>query len=83
MFIVEKIGKLILITMEGILDPNAVEIMKIQLKEITESEVEAVVSINHANIKGGDKVSEIGRAAEEIVNFCKKNGIRVYSYYNK
>lgn len=83
MFIVERIGQLILVTMEGILDAYAVEIIKIQIKKIAESEVEAVVSINHANIKAGDKVSEIGRAAKEIVNFCKKNGIRVYSYYNK
>ena len=83
MFIVERIGQLILVTMEGILDVNAVEIMKIQIKKIAESEVEAVVSINHTGIQAGDKVSDIGKAADRIVSFCKENGIRVYSYYNK
>ena len=83
MFIIERIGKLILVTMEGILDDNAVEIMKLQIRQIAEDEDEAVVSINHVNIRAGDQISQIGKAAGEIVNFCKEKGIRVYSYYNR
>ena len=83
MFIVERIGKLILVTMEGILDDNAVDIMKLQIRKIAEDEDEAVVSINHSGLTAGDKISDISRAATEIVDYCKEKGIRVCSYYNK
>ena len=83
MFVVERIGSLILITMEGLIEDEAVQIIKLKVNEMAAGELEAVVSINHASFKEGDKVSDISRAVNQIVDFCKKNGIRVYSYYNR
>jgi hypothetical protein len=69
--------------MEGLIEEEAVQIIKLKVNEMAVRELEAVVSINHASFKEGDKVSDIGQAVNQVVDFCKETGIRVYSYYNK
>ena len=84
MFIVERIGKLILITLEGEMEEEEVEIIKVQIEKMAQREVEAVVSINQATLKSRDEGDHnIQDAVTDIVDFCQDKSIRVYSYFNK
>ncbi len=83
MFLVEKIGQLILITLEGLVENNSIDIIKAQLKVLIEKEAEAVVSINHSSYKDKKINIDIETGVVEILKFCHDRGIRVYSYYSK
>lgn len=84
MYIVEKIGQLILITLEGPADRAEVESIKKQLVEITDKksseDEELVVSLSIKPVGGGESTPEMQRCILDIVEFCKKSELRLYSY---
>jgi phage-related tail protein len=81
MYLVEKIGELILVTMEGHVTSEEVEAVKHQLKEIAKMEDEAVVSFKLSKADGSKiTVEEEKSRYNEIIEFCNKSDIRIYSY---
>lgn len=81
MYLVEKIGELILVTMEGHVTREEVEAVKHQLREIAKMEDEAVVSLKLSNPNGSKiPVKEEKSRYNEIIEFCNKSNIRIYSY---
>jgi LEA14-like dessication related protein len=81
MYLVEKIGELILVTMEGQVTSEEVEAVKHQLKEIAKMEDEAVVSLKLSSPDGSKiPVKEEKSRYNEIIEFCNKSNIRIYSY---
>lgn len=82
MFLVEKIGELILVTLEDHVAQNEIESIKSRLKEIKDSDDEAVVSLNLSNLNGSHlPVKEQAKNGyNEIVEFCNRSNIRIYSY---
>jgi hypothetical protein len=83
MVLIERIGPLILITLEGAVDDDEFQSITLQLKELSEKEDEVVVSLNHSTGEG-DSPREKDPATEkrynEIIDYCLKTGIRMYSY---
>jgi hypothetical protein len=84
MYLVEKIGQLILVTLEGPVKEGEVESIKKQLKEIAAKEriddEELVVSLS-IKPEGVDETSpEMQKYILEIVEYCKECGLRLYSY---
>lgn len=79
---VEKIGKLILITLEDHVGGDEIEKIVKKLKEICESEDEAVVSLNLSNINGSKILlrEDIKKGYHHIIEFCNAANIRIYSY---
>jgi hypothetical protein len=81
MYLVEKLGELILVTMEGQITSEEVEAVKHQLKEIAKMEDEAVVSLRLSKSDGSRiSVEEEKLRYNEIIEFCNKSDIRIYSY---
>jgi hypothetical protein len=81
MYLVEKLGELILVTMEGHVTGEEVEAVKHQLKEIAKMEDEAVVSFKLSKADGSKiSVEEEKSRYNEIIEFCNKSDIRIYSY---
>jgi hypothetical protein len=81
MYLVEKIGELILVTMEGHVTSEEVEAVKHQLKEIAKMEDEAVVSLKLSKSDGSKiSVDEEKSRYNEVIEFCNKSDIRIYSY---
>jgi hypothetical protein len=86
MYLVEKIGKLILITLEGLVTDQEVETVKKHLKEIIDKEnkddadEELVVSVSTKPPAGEELTPEMKKYILEIVEFCEKNELRIYSY---
>jgi len=81
MYLVEKIGELILVTMEGHVTREELEAVKHQLKEIAKMEDEAVVSLKLSKPDGSKiPVEEEKNRYNEIIEFCNKSDIRIYSY---
>ncbi len=86
MYLVEKIGKLILITVEDLVTNQEVETIKKQLKEIIDKENKAdddeelVVSLSTKLPEGEELTPEMKKYILEIVEFCGKNELRIYSY---
>ena len=81
MYLVEKIGELIMVTMEGHVTSEEVEAVKHQLKEIAKMEDEAVVSLKLSKPDGGKiSVEEEKSRYNEVIEFCNKSDIRIYSY---
>jgi hypothetical protein len=86
MYLVEKIGKLILITLEGLVTNQEVETIKKQLREIIDKEnkddddEELVVSLSTKLPEGNELTPEMKKNVLEIVEFCEKNELRIYSY---
>lgn len=86
MYLVEKIGKLILISMEDLVTSQEVENIKKQLKEIMDKEnkndadEELVVSVSAKPPEGEELTPETKKYILEIVEFCEKNELRIYSY---
>ena len=81
MYLVEKLGELILVTMEGHVTSEEVEAVKHQIKEIAKMEDEAVVSLKLSKPDGGKiSVEEEKNRYNEVIDFCNKSDIRIYSY---
>jgi hypothetical protein len=86
MYLVEKIGKLILITMEDLAADQEVETIKKELKEIIDKEnkddadEELVVSVSAKPAEGEELTPEMKKYILDIVEFCEKNELRIYSY---
>lgn len=86
MYLVEKIGKLILITLEDLVTDQEVETIKKQLREIIDKEneedddEELVVSVSTKPPEGEELTLEMKKYILEIVEFCEKNELRIYSY---
>lgn len=84
MYLVEKIGQLILITLEGLVKEEELESIKKEIKEIAAKErvedEELVVSLS-INPAAGDETSpEMQGVILKIVEFCKECELRLYSY---
>lgn len=83
MYIVEKIGNLILITIEESIKEKEIDEIKVKLIEIAEkSKDDVVVSINLS--EDAKKREEMNFTLENKINdllkFCYLSGLRVYSY---
>jgi len=80
MYIVEKIGDLILITVENDILQEEMVSIKSKLKKLSEvSKDDVVVSIYCSKIE--DKsMKKIEAEINELLNYCSKLGLRVYSY---
>jgi hypothetical protein len=83
MYLVEKIGQLILITLECLVTEEDVISIEKQLKEIIDKEgnEEMVVSISALPPEGEKLSPDLQECLATIVNFCEKNEIRIYSYH--
>jgi hypothetical protein len=82
MFLVEKIGELILVTLEDEIDGNEIVTIEEQLKEIKEDDDEVVVSLNLSNMdnRRTPLKEETRKGYNEIVRFCNRENIRIYSF---
>jgi len=84
MILIEKIGQLILVTLEGHISKEDTESVKKQLKELAAVEDdEAVVSLSF-NSPNGSQIPQQDKASyNEIIEFCNKSNIRIYSYISE
>jgi len=82
MHLVEKIGQLVLVTLEGKILDKDIQRIRDQLVEITKNEDEAVVSLNLSNLDGSHlpQKNQIKDRYLEIIDFCNESNIRIYSY---
>lgn len=82
MYLLEKIGQLILITLEGQVSNEEIENIKNQLMEIINKEGidEVVVSLSTSPPKVDKTTPEMQESMQEIIEFCNEHGIRIYSY---
>lgn len=83
MYLVEKISKLILITLEDNITEAEIEEVKIKLTKIAEMATDdVVVSINMSD-RAKQKESmqfSLENKINELLKFCYLSGLRVYSY---
>ena len=82
MYLVEKIGQLILITLEGLVKDEEIENIKNQLKKVSDKEGvdEVVVSLSTSPPESDKTTPEMQKRMQEIIEFCNEHGIRIYSY---
>lgn len=82
MYRLEKIGHLILVTLEGNILDNEIAFIKGELIKMAKVDDEVVVSLNVANAEGTPKKPEGNEEAKynDVVNFCIERDIRLYSY---
>lgn len=80
MYLVERIGQLVLVTLEGLAEKEDVESIKKQLKEINNKDEELVVSLSIKSAEGDEVTPEMQKCVRDIVDFCKECEIRLYSY---
>jgi hypothetical protein len=83
MYLVEKIGNLVLITLEDDIAHTEIEEIKIQLTRIAEkAKDDVVVSINMSEkAKKKEKMNfTLENKINELLKFCYLSGLRVYSY---
>ena len=80
MYQVEKIGNLILVTLEGEISSEEISFIKDRLKKIAEiPNDDVVVSLNLAKANGSTHF-ELENRKNELLKFCHLSGLRVYSY---
>ncbi|MFC2155492.1 hypothetical protein ACFLRB_03245 [Acidobacteriota bacterium] len=80
MYIVEKIGNLILITLKKDVNEEEISAIKDQLKKVAEvPNDDVVVSFNLTKTKK-TTAFEIENRKNELLKFCHLSGLRVYSY---
>ena len=80
MYLVEKIGNLVLITLEGDVSEPEITSIKEQLKKVAEVPNDhVVVSFNLTQAKK-DSVIELENRKNELLKYCHLTGLRVYSY---
>ncbi len=82
MYLVEKIGDLILITFEGEVTTDEIETIKAELKKIAQVATDdVVVSFNFSQKAGNKRMSFTEEMKiNELLKFCHLSGLRVYSY---
>jgi len=81
MYLVEKIGNLILVTFEGDVTHIEIDTIKNELKEIAEVAVDdVVVSFNFSQKKEPGLSFTLEQKINELLKFCHISGLRVYSY---
>jgi hypothetical protein len=81
MYLVEKIGNLILITVEGDITGDEIETIKTQLTKIAEmARDDVVVSFNLTDDVKGEMTFSLENKVNELLKFCHLSGLRVYSY---
>ena len=81
MILVEKIGQLILVSMEGHITSEETQSLKKQLKDLADVEDDdAVVSLSISNPNGSQITSPDKSPYNEIIEFCNRSNIRIYSY---
>ncbi|MCP5051756.1 MAG: hypothetical protein GY940_31610 [bacterium] len=81
MHLVEKIGNLILVSLEDQVLEGDIAAIKRQLEELSEQDDEAVVSLNVSNLYGSNVPikEEAKKGYDEIIGFCKEAGIGIYT----
>lgn len=80
MYEVEKIGNLVLITLEGDVSGEEISAIKEQLRKVAEvPNDDVVVSFNLSKTKQS-AAFEIENRKNELLKFCHLSGLRVYSY---
>lgn len=81
MYLVEKIGNLILITLEGEVTDEEIDTIKVKLKKLAEVATDdVVVSFNFSQKKGMRMSFIMEMKINELLKFCHLSGLRVYSY---
>lgn len=82
MYRLEKIGHLILITLEGDLNDTDIANIKGELTKMADVDDEVVVSLNVAGSDGSPRAPDSSEETNynHIVNFCIEQDIRLYSY---
>jgi hypothetical protein len=81
MYLVEKIGSLILITLEGDLTEEEIQTIKAKLKTIAEVvQDDVVVSFNLSKQKDRSMSFILENKVNDLLKFCHISGLRVYSY---
>jgi hypothetical protein len=75
MFLVEKIGNLILITLEGEVSDDEIDT---KIGEVAKDDV--VVSFNFSKGKGNRMSFTMEMKINELLKYCHLSGLRVYSY---
>jgi hypothetical protein len=85
MYLIEKIGELVLITLEGNVKDEEIQAIKQEIKKLTKVEDDdeeegVVISLNRANLDGSIKDTKLESRYQEIIDFCVEANIRVYSY---
>ena len=81
MYLVEKIGNLILVTFEGDVTHIEIDTIKNELKKIAEVAVDdVVVSFNFSQKKEPGLSFTLEQKINELLKFCHLTGLRVYSY---
>ncbi|MCP4148944.1 MAG: hypothetical protein GY757_14450 [bacterium] len=81
MYLVEKIGNLILITLEGDVTDEEIDTIKSKLQKIAEVATDdVVVSFNFSQQKGNRMSFTTEMKINELLKFCHLAGVRVYSY---
>jgi len=81
MYLVEKIGNLILITIEGDIKEEEIETIKSQLSKIAEmAKDDVVVSFNLSDHTKSVMTFTLENKINELLKFCHLSGLRVYSY---
>ncbi len=81
MYLIEKIGELMLVTLEGLVTDAEIQAIKKQLIQSIEGEDdEVVVSFYHYKPDGSQIPVKEENRQQEIIDFCIHNNIRIYSY---
>ena len=81
MYLVEKIGNLILITLEGKVTDDEIITIKSKLKDIAEVvKDDVVVSFNLQPQKIQAMSFTLESKVNDLLKFCHISGLRVYSY---
>jgi hypothetical protein len=81
MYLVEKIGNLILITVEDEISEDEIETIKAQLTKIAEmAKDDVVVSFNLSDQVKSGMTFTLEHKINDLLKFCHLSGLRVYSY---
>ena len=83
MYLVEKIGNLILITIETEVKEEEIDEIKVQLTKVAEmAKDDVVVSINLSEAAVDKQMMNFSLESKinELLKFCYLSGLRVYSY---
>ena len=80
MYIVEKIGDLILITIEDEILSEEIELIKKKLTHLAElTKNDVVVSIYNSD-ENSKKANTVDLEINSLLKYCNSLGLRVYSY---
>lgn len=85
MYMVEKIGQLILITLEGHINDQDACVIRKKLEDIVNKEDEVVVSLNLSSLKNHTptEIKLVYTSQQKIIDFCNQANIHIYSYNYK